>query len=128
MYGEAWVADWGCAVMLGVPERGPPIPAAARMADRVWFKERPARKLRIREPIEGEYLVEFRGMGMHDETRRRVIVARIPAGVAKRYMVDFMRIPFLLFADETVEDTDEILRPILDEIMRNAAKEQGLSH
>jgi hypothetical protein len=106
----------------GIPHRGPPIPAAAKLADRVFFKEHEGRKLRIREPIEDEYLAEFRSQfGAHDETRRRVIVAKLPAGVGNRYMVDFMRIPFLLFADETVEDTDEILRPILDRIMREAA-------
>jgi hypothetical protein len=86
----------------------------------VFFKEHEDRRLRIREPIDWEYQNEFRQFGMHEEARRRVIVARIPAGMAKRYIVDFMRIPFLLFADETVEDTDEVLAPILDKIMKDA--------
>lgn len=106
---------------MNITPLAPPIPAEARMADRVWFKEHRDRKLRIREPFKEEYLREFRGLGMHSENRRRVIVSRIPAGMAKRHNVDFMRIPFLLFADETVEDTDEILAPILDRIMRDAA-------
>lgn len=104
----------------------PPIPAAARLADRGFFRDHADRKLRIREPIEGEYQTEFRQFGMHDETRRRVIVSRVPSGAAKRHNIDFMRIPFLLFGDEAVEDTDEILRPILDEIMRDAAAGYGM--
>ena len=32
-----------------------------------------------------------------------------------------MKIPFLLFGDETVEDRDDILLPILHESMMNAA-------
>jgi hypothetical protein len=98
----------------------PAIPAEARLADRIFFEEHPDRWQRIREPFEGEYTAQFRGFGMHEEHRRRVIVSRIPAGLAKRHNVDFIRIPFLLFADETVEDTDEILRPILHQIMMEA--------
>lgn len=98
----------------------PAIPANARLADMIFFKEHQDRRLRIRPPFEGEYTTEFRGFGMHEEHRRRVIVSRIPAGMAKRHNVDFMRIPFLLFADETVEDTDAILAPTLHEIMMEA--------
>ena len=76
-----------------------------------------------RKPVERR---EFRGFGMHDETRRRVIVSRVAAGMARRHNIDFMRIPFLLFADETVEDTDEVLAPILDTIMREAAEGYGM--
>jgi len=103
----------------------PPIPAAAKLSDRAFFGEHRDRKYRIRPPAGDEYLREFRGFGMHDETRRRVIVFRLPSGMAKRHNVDFGRVPFLLFADETVEDTDEILRPILHEIMQNAAAAYG---
>lgn len=99
----------------------PSIPAEARLADRLFFGEHRDRKLRIRKPFVGEYITEFRQFGMHEEERRRIIVSRIPAGMAKRHNVDFMRVAFLLFADETVEDRDDILRPILDEMMRDAA-------
>jgi hypothetical protein len=99
----------------------PAIPANAKLADRIFFKEHRDRRLRIRLPFAGEYTNEFRGFGMHQEDRRRVIVARIPANMSKRHNVDFMRIPFLLFADETVEDRDDILAPILDKMMREAA-------
>lgn len=119
------------AVRLGQEVRGqtdtaPWIPPAARLADRVWFKERPTRRLRLREPVGEEYRNEFRSLGMHEEHRRRIIVSRIAAGLAKRHNVDFMRIPFLLYADETVEDTDEVLGPILAEIMGDAAAGYGM--
>ena len=115
---------------MSLPERAetgnPVIPADAQFADRVFFKEHTDRKLRIREPIGVEYQREFRGFGMHEENRRRVIVSRVAPSMAKRHNIDFMRIPFLLFADETVEDTDEVLRPILDQIMREAAEGYGM--
>ena len=60
------------------------------------------------------------------ESRRRVIVSRVDPGMARRHNIDFLRIPFLLFADETVEDTDEMLGPILAEIMRDAAAGYGM--
>jgi hypothetical protein len=113
-----------------LPERAetgnPVIPAAAKLADKVFFSEHRDRKLRIREPIEAEYQREFRGFGMHDESRRRVIVSRVAPNMARRHNIDYMRIPFLLFGDETVEDTDEVLHPILDEIMRDAAAGYGM--
>ena len=104
----------------------PVIPAAAKLIDRMFFGEHRDRKLRIRPPVPGEYTNEFRQFGMHEEGRRRVIVQRLPAGVAKRHNIDFMRVPFLLFSDETVEDTDAVLGPILDEMMRDAAQDYGM--
>lgn len=112
--------------MPAMTDRPPAIPAAARLADQVFFREHRDRRLRIRAPIGEEYLTEFRGFGMHDKNRRRVIVSRLPVSMARRHMVDFMRIPFLLFADETVEDRDDILAPILDRIMREAASGYGM--
>jgi hypothetical protein len=104
----------------------PVIPAMAQFDDRVFFKEHRDRKLRIREPIGEEYRNEFRGFGMHEEHRRRVIVSRVSPSMAKRHNVDFLRVAFLLFADETVEDTDEVLEPILRQIMSDAADGYGM--
>jgi hypothetical protein len=109
-----------------ITELPPVIPAEAKLEDRIFFKEHRDRVLRIRFPKEGEYLREFRGFGMHQEDRRRVIVARIPAGMSRRHNVDFVRVPFLLFSDETVEDRDDVLHPILDSIMRDAAEGWGM--
>ena len=104
----------------------PTIPAEAKLDDRAFFGQHKDRKFRLREPFPGEYTVEFRQFGMHNEDRRRIIVARIAANMARRHNLDYMRIPFLLFADETVEDTDEVLAPILDKIMRDAAAGMGM--
>lgn len=99
--------------------------------DAQFFADHPDRRLRIREPRDLESEAEFRSLGPHQSHRRRVIVSRVPENrharrMAKATGVDFMRIPFLLFADETVEDTDEVLAPILQEIMQNAAAEYGI--
>lgn len=104
----------------------PAIPAAAKLDDRAFFGEHKDRRFRLREPFPGEYTAEFRQFGMHNEDRRRIIVARVAANMARRHNIDFMRIPFLLFADETVEDTDQIIAPILDKIMQDAAEGYGM--
>jgi hypothetical protein len=103
--------------------------------DEAWFAERRDRKIRIRLPGKGrapatsESEEEFRSLGSHPRSRRRIIVATVnPVSAAQfgRPGMKFMKIPFLLFADETVEDRDDVLLPILDEIMRNAARDYGL--
>lgn len=113
--------------MQGESDRGPPVPAEAKMADRVFFKEHPERRFHIRLPIGDEYRQEFRQFGLHAEDRRRIIVFRVAAGMAKRHMIDFGRLAFLAFADETIEDTDEIVKPIADQIMADAAKAYGMA-
>jgi hypothetical protein len=57
-------------------------------------------------------------------------VARVnPVSAAQfgRPWMKFMKIPFLLFADETVEDRDDVLLPILSEIMQTAAQQYGMA-
>ena len=104
----------------------PRIPAEAKLADRLFFNLNRDRKLRLRRPIGDEYQREFRQFGLHEERRRRVIVARVPDHMMQRHGIDFIRVPFLMFADETVEDTDAVLAPILDEMMRDAAEGYGM--
>ena len=105
---------------MGAIGLAPRIPAAQRLDDSIFFTTHKDRQLRIRAPCEDVYTKEFRGFGPHLKHRRRVIVSRISMRMKARHNVDFMRIPFLLFADETVEDTDETLRPILHKIMLDA--------
>jgi hypothetical protein len=62
---------------------------------------------------------EFLSLGAHERDRRRLLLWCDPDG-------RILKIPFLLFADETVEDRDDILLPIIDEIMRDAARKQGM--
>jgi hypothetical protein len=101
--------------------------------DESWFAEHRDRKIRIRLPGKGrdktESEEEFRSLGPHERSRRRIIVATVNAVSAAqlgRPGMKFMKIPFIMFADETVEDRDDVLLPILDEIMRTAARDYGL--
>ncbi len=93
--------------------------------DAQFFRAFPTRKTHIRVAYKGENEMEFRTLGEHDRDRRRVILTRvtdiglpIPDGKV-------LKIPFLAFADETIEDDDKVLLPILREIMRDAAMRGG---
>lgn len=110
--------------------------------DAQFFADHPKRQARIRVPEAGHveadrmgsktlHLAEeemaFRQLGGHDPKRRRILVWRIPKDnpVYDPKMPKLLKVPFLLFADETVEDNDEMLLPILHEIMMEAqAKEE----
>jgi hypothetical protein len=81
--------------------------------DVLWFRQQPKRQCRIRQPL-----------GMHDATRRRVLVWRVPKNNPMRGAVPdgLMRIPFLAEADETIENDDKVLLQILDGLMKAAAE------
>jgi hypothetical protein len=89
--------------------------------DVIWFKQRQRRKARIRRPAAGEFDAAWRWLGDHDATRRHVVVAQCPRTPATPD--GLMRVPFLAHGDETIEDSDEIGLRILDEIMKEAAKQ-----
>lgn len=94
--------------------------------DEAFFAEHPDRKARIRLPTsDQEFRKEFQSLGPHQYDRRRVIVAVLARSIARRYNRKVMEIPFLAFADEEIADRDEIVLPILREIMQDAAKEYG---
>ncbi len=102
-----------------------------------FFFQHPDRKSHIRAPKMAEEVVidqrraasyvgemerEFRTLGPHKRERRRVILWRIPED-NPHYdprKPGILKIPFLAFADETIEDRDDILLPILHEIMMSA--------
>src|SRR5690242_18675397 len=102
------------------------------MTDEQFFATHPTRRARIRPPVKtlevtkqraAHYVDEceslFRTLGDHKKDRRRIILWRVPEGNPYYDPVNppFLKIPFLLYADETVEDTDEILLPIIAELM-----------
>lgn len=89
--------------------------------DKIFFRQWPERQTRIRKPIGRESHAAFLSLGPHNEDRRRILVWRVPKNnpIAPGEVV---QVPFLLFADETVNDDDETLLPILHEIMMNAKK------
>ena len=103
--------------------------------DAQFFADHPTRWAHIRMPggpaiqrdqqravrYLSENELEFRSLGTHDRGRRRIIAYRLPAN-HETHPNHIMKIPFLLFADETVEDTDEVLLPIVDGIMKQARR------
>jgi hypothetical protein len=100
-----------------------------RLGDRLdnqFFRDHPDRDYHIRVPIykEGEpdeFALAFRSLGPHEKDRRRVIVRRLEPAKVAMFGIKYLPIPFLLFADESIEDTDKVLAPIFDGIMKEAA-------
>lgn len=88
--------------------------------DEVWFRRFPKRLTRIRETKPNEFEEEFKSLGPHLKSRRRILVARVPDGRRKGML---MPISFLLFSDENIENEDSILLPILRDIMNNEWKQ-----
>lgn len=81
------------------------------------YKDRQAR-IRFPDPY-NELEQQFRSLGSHPRHRRRILLYRVPLDnpfydAAKPQL---LKIPFLAFADETIEDTDDVLLPILRTMM-----------
>jgi hypothetical protein len=102
--------------------------------DAEFFTQHPDRQVRIRLPVKtahrdqqravrylDECEIEFRHLGGHDPKRRRIIAVRLPAD-HPTHPNTIMKIPFLAFADETIEDRDDVLLPLLQTIMVQAAQ------
>lgn len=105
------------------------------MTDEQFFATFPDRRARIRRPeteivrsqqravrVLTECEMQFRHLGPHDGARRRILLWRVPQDnpwydPAKPPL---MKIPFLAFADETIENTDAVLLPIIHQIMSEA--------
>lgn len=91
--------------------------------DQQFFEDHKDRHARIREPIGNEMSGEFFSLGDHDKTRRRIIVWRVPKDNPYwRKDRTLLKIPFLMFADESIEDDDIHVMPLLNEIMTSAAQ------
>ena len=107
--------------------------------DAQFFAQHPDRYSHIREPKlqlvklpsrQVKYVPEMSGefwsLGEHNKDRRRIILWRVPEShpAYDPKEVKILRIPFLLFGDESVEDTDAVLLPIIHQIMLDAQKKQ----
>lgn len=105
------------------------------MTDEEFFTVFPDRQARIRKPVkflekdrqramayQGENDGEFFSLGSHNADRRRIIVWRVPEGnpFYDPMRRKLLKIPMLLFSDETVEDRDDVILPILHQIMQTA--------
>jgi hypothetical protein len=90
-----------------------------------FFLEHPKRQLHIRKARPGERAEDFATLGFHLAERRRIIAWKVPQG-ARIGAGEILHIPFLQFADETIEDTDAFLLPILHQIALDGAREHGM--
>lgn len=90
--------------------------------DARFFRHNSDRMAHIRRAAKNECLAEFRSLGDHDAERRRIVLWRVPTNNPfydpKRRPL--LKIPFLAFADESIEDTDEVLLPVIHTIMSEA--------
>lgn len=97
-----------------------------------FFLQHPDRQARIRKPrhkidinaqraagFTAEMQAEFRFLGPHDKSRRRVIIYRVPPNnpMYDDKKPQLLKIPVLLFADEEIADRDDILLPEIHRIM-----------
>jgi hypothetical protein len=103
--------------------------------DAQFFTDHPDRQARIRLPggpaitrdaqravrYLSECELEFRSLGPHDKSRRRIIAYKTPKD-HPTHKNTIIKIPMLAFADETISDDDATLLPILDGIMKQAAR------
>ena len=106
--------------------------------DAQWFSDHLDRKARIRQPAMQRHVdkqrsvrflaeceLEFRSLGPHDKTRRRILLTRIDFHGEPLPEGKVIKIPFLTFGDESIEDTDEVLLPIIRDLMLEAARRQA---
>ena len=90
-----------------------------------FFRQHSDRQTLIRMPFGDEADDDFASLGPHARERRRIIVYKVPLNneIAPGKL---LKIPFLAFGDETIENDDAVLLPFVHEIMGNAAREYGM--
>ncbi len=66
---------------------------------------------------------EFWSLGEHQKDRRRILLWKVPATnpFYDPRKPQILKIPMLAFADESIEDTDAVLLPIIHDIMLSKA-------
>ena len=89
-------------------------------SDKNFFADHRDRKTHIRNSYKGECAGEYWSLGAHDKDRRRILLCRVDS--SGFYLDDnqILKVPFLAFADESIEDTDEVLLPLIKQIMSEA--------
>jgi hypothetical protein len=97
-------------------------------ADLQFFSDHPDRKARIRIVEDRENIGEFWSLGAHDASRRRMLLWRVPDSHPLKRAYPFLKIPFLAFADESIEDTDKVLLPLIDQIMNDARSKPSMKN
>ena len=96
-------------------------------SDKMFFEKNVDRMTHIRLPFKGEADGEFFSLGEHNKTQRRILLWRVPADSPYYDPVrqPLMKIPFLTFFEEVVEDADEVLLPLIETIMQEQLSAQG---
>lgn len=89
-------------------------------SDKRFFTQHPDRHAHIRLPYRDECAGEFWSLGDHNRTRRRILLWRVPKNNPywEKLREPILKLPMLAFADETIEDRDDILLPIIEGIMQ----------
>ena len=101
--------------------------------DAQWFADHLDRKAHIRQPrlqrvmtsqravaFVPECQGEFWSLGPHEKARRRILLTRVDVRGEPIPDNKVLKIPFLAFSDETIEDRDDILLPLIFQIMKEA--------
>lgn len=109
------------------------------MTDEQFFATYPDRQARIRTPKPvltmlnnhsvmylPECEQEFLSLGYHQKKRRRILLYRIPPDNPHfdPMRPQLIKIPFLAFSDEIIEDNDAVLLPLVHRIMTEARAAQ----
>ena len=104
--------------------------------DEQFFAKYPDRQAHIRRPQLQRHVdkqravrwldeceLQFLSLGPHIKTRRRIISYRVPPDnpYFDPEKPQILIIPFLVFADETIEDRDDILLPLVHQLMMDAS-------
>lgn len=89
-------------------------------SDMLFFQYHRDRKAHIRQSYDGECEAEFQTLGFHKRGRRRILLLRTDFEGKPFPDNKVMKLPMLSFGDETIEDTDEVLLPIIRDIMYDA--------
>lgn len=93
--------------------------------DTRFFAMHRGRHARIRLPFGSEAEDDYRQLGPHDPARRRMLVWKVPQDGP--FSGRLISVPIVAGFDETIEDDDATLLPMLHEIMSDAAKELGIA-
>lgn len=95
--------------------------------DELFFKQHEDRQAMIRNARDKEREGEFMSLGPHERGRRRIICMRVSRQHPLRHATGkVLRIPFLAFADESIEDSDAVLLPLIHQIMKEMAAGYGM--
>ena len=96
-------------------------------SDKMFFENHPDRQAHIRLPFQGESAGEFFSLGDHQRTRRRILIWRIPRDSPYYHPIrqPIIKFPMLAFEDEIIDDTDDVLLPILATIMKERGQLLG---